>query len=383
MRVLLVTILLATVCSAQEVRRALPPGGGLPENDIARFLAGRPVAEGSPLFAIQQTPAGLDHAAAMARAWTRYDANFFAPMRAWSAAVLSPRIDPARPLLYFFGGPDAISAMALYPGATDYILGGLEPVGSLPDTLPGDQLATDLAGLREAVDVVLSYGHFITKEMKTELVAGRFQGVLPVMLAFVALSGGEVTGVVHFGLLPDGTVQNYGMAFAGARGVLPGVRITFRTAGSAVEHRIHYVQANVADDALKANGAVLTWASAFGAANVYLKAASYLMHEAYFSRIRNHLLSQGRSVLQDDSGIPLSFFRDGGWRLWFFGTYTGTLDIFKKYIQPEAAPAFAAAAEPLPFGTGYKWRKGESNLLLAVRVETPPRAEPVTLPVTP
>lgn len=375
---LLFLLPLALVCPAQEVRRALPVGTGLPEDAMAKLLAGRPVPSSSPLLALQQTPAGLQHAAAMAKLWTRYETNFFAPMRTWSAASLAPRISPALPLLYFFGGPDAISAFALYPDATDYILGGLEPVGGVPETISPATLDADLAAVRGAVDVVLSYGHFITKEMKTELAAGNFQGVLPVLLAFVALSGGEVTGIVHFGILPDGSLQNYGTTFAGPRGVLPGVRITFRPSGSLIERRLIYVQANVADDPLKANPAVLTWAASFGAANVYLKAASYLMHEPYFSRIRSFLLAQGRSVLQDDSGIPLSFFRDGSWRLWFFGTYSGTLDIFKKYAQPEAATAFAAASEPLPFGTGYKWRRGESNLLLAVRQEAPPRAEPLS-----
>ena len=111
----------------------------------------------------------------------------------------------------------------------------------------------------------------------------------------------------------------------------------------------------------------------FGAGNVYLKAASYLLHESYFSRIRSFLLNHATSVLQDDSGIPFRFFRDGGWRFWFFGTYSGTLDIFAKYYQSDLQSAFATsgAAVSLPFGTGYKWRPGESNLLLAVKQRAP------------
>jgi hypothetical protein len=140
-----------------------------------------------------------------------------------------------------------------------------------------------------------------------------------------------------------------------------------------------YVQANVADDALKSNGALLRWAGSFGAGNVYLKAASYLPHEPYFSRIRSFLLNYAVSVLQDDSGIPFRFFRDGGWRIWLFGTYSGTLDIFTKYYQSDLQAAFAApgGATSLPFGTGYKWRLGESNLLLAVKQQAP-RPEPVS-----
>jgi hypothetical protein len=135
----------------------------------------------------------------------------------------------------------------------------------------------------------------------------------------------------------------------------------------------------VADDALKSQGnSVLNWAGSFGQGNVYLKAASYLMHESYFSRIRTFLLTKGASVLQDDSGIPFRYFQDGNWRVWLFGRYNGTLDIFAKYHQADMAQVFANTRTPveLPFGTGYKWKVGESNLLLAVRQQVP-RAEPV------
>jgi hypothetical protein len=155
--------------------------------------------------------------------------------------------------------------------------------------------------------------------------------------------------------------------------VLPGVRIDFRREGRAGIQTIYYVQANVADDALKSNPAILAWAGRFGAGNVYLKAASYLLHESYFSRIRSFLLNQAASILQDDSGIPFRFFRDGSWRFWLFGTYSGTLDIFAKHYQSDLQAAFTApgVAVSLPFGTGYKWRLGESNLLLAVKQRAP------------
>ncbi|HEY5812379.1 MAG TPA: hypothetical protein VIT23_06980, partial [Terrimicrobiaceae bacterium] len=147
--------------------------------------------------------------------------------------------------------------------------------------------------------------------------------------------------------------------------------VEFRGRGGRVQ-TLFYVQANVADDALRSNSALLKWAGTFGAGNVYLKAASYLLHEPYFTRIRSFLMDHAASVLQDDSGIPFRFFRDGSWRLWLFGTYSGTLDIFTKYHQGDLQATFAApnAARPLPFGTGYKWRRGESNLLLAVKQQT-------------
>ena len=174
----------------------------------------------------------------------------------------------------------------------------------------------------------------------------------------------------------DGTLREYGEPL-GSRGVLPGVQIQFRRTGAASVQTLYYVQANLADDALKSNASVLKWAGHFSRGNVYLKAASYLLHEPYFSRIRSFLLSQAASVLQDDSGIPWRFFRTADWRCWFFGNYSGTLDIFAKYYQSDLEAAFVTPglAITLPFGTGYKWRAGESNLLLAVK-QAMPRANP-------
>ncbi len=88
---------------------------------------------------------------------------------------------------------------------------------------------------------------------------------------------------------------------------------------------------------LKSSGGVARWVGSFGQGVVYLKAASYLMHETYFSNIRNFLMGKAVAVLQDDSGIPFRYFLGGGWQIYFFGRYSGTLDIFKKYYQADLA----------------------------------------------
>jgi hypothetical protein len=366
-------LLAATIIlSGQEVRRALP-AQSVAVDDVAKFLAGVPLPPGSPLSALRQSPGYAGHVASLARLSQRYDRVYFSKMRAWSAAELAPRIPTRLPVYYFFAGPDAVSPLALFPDAPVYILGGLESVGSVPapNTLTPEAVAEGLDNLRRSAEVVLSYGHFITKDMRAELDRTAFRGVLPLIYTFIALTGGEIVTVRYVEVASNGTLHEYGNS--GSRGALPGVRIDFRRHGGAGVQTLYYVEANVADDALKSNAALLKWASSFGAGNVYLKAASYLPHEAYFSRIRSFLLNQAASVLQDDSGIPFRFFRDGGWRCWFFGTYSGTLDIFAKHYQSDLQAAFATpgAALPLPFGTGYKWRLGESNLLLAVKQRAP------------
>ena len=380
MRTLIVLLLFCSSAFGQEERKALPAGGETSNWDArAKFLAGVPA--NAPLASLQQPSAYRAHSAEFEKMWHRYNEHYFSPMRVWSVAELAPKISAGAPVYYFFGGPDAISPLAFFPEAPDFILGGLEAVGAVPDpvSLPPQRLQSALERLRKSTDVILSFGFFITKDMRAELEAGEFKGVTPIMLVFLAMSGCEVLDVSYFGVRGDGHSVEYGAEPHQAKGELPGVRITFRKTPLSAPQRLHYVQSNVANDELGGKSGVLRWAEGFGPGNVYLKAASYLLHESYFSTIRGFLLAQARSVLQDDSGIPFSFFQDGEWRVWFFGKYSGTLDLFKKYHQPKLIDAFRTSGVTLAFGTGYKWRLGQSNLLLAVR-QAPPKAEPVVSP---
>jgi hypothetical protein len=369
---------LSLALRGQEVRRALPVWSADPD-DLAKFLAGVPLPSESSLSAWQRSPQYSAHIEALARLSRNYDRNYFSKMRSWSSAELAPRIPMNLPVYYFFGGPDAVSVIALFPDAPVYILGGLESVGSVaaPNTLTPEALTEGLDHLRKSAESVLSFGHFITKDMKAQLDRTAFRGVLPLIYTFIALAGCHVVSTKYVGVGSDGIVRDYGEPAPASGRILPAARIEFRRDAASSVQTLYYVQANLADDALKSNNGVLRWTSRFGVGNVYLKAASYLLHEPYFSRIRTFLLGQAASVLQDDSGIPLRFFRGGDWRLWFFGVYSGTLSIFSKYYQNDLQAAFAtpAMALNLPFGTGYKWRAGESNLLLAIKQQAP-KAEP-------
>jgi hypothetical protein len=364
---------------AQEVRRAVPSQGVryaqplpvLAGNDVANFLAGVPLPDASPLSSLQRTSFYREHVTALAKLSQRFDRNYYTKMRAWSAAELASRIPMRVPVYYFFSGPDAVSPIALFSDAPIYILGGLESVGSImpPNALAPEEVAFGLENLRKSAEVILSFGHFITKDMKAELDRTAFRGVLPLIYTFIALTGGEIVSTRYFAVVKGGAVQELGSESVQPKGQLPGVRVDFRARGRSQVQTLLYVQANVADDFLKSNSSLLQWAGSHGPGNVYLKAASYLLHEPYFSRIRSFLLNQAISVLQDDSGIPFRFFRDGRWQISLFGTYSGTIDIFAKYYQSDLQAAFATpgAVASLPFGTGYKWRLGESNLMLAIK----------------
>ena len=123
----------------------------------------------------------------------------------------------------------------------------MESVGSIaaPQTLPPDQLEASLANLRKSVEVILSFGHFITKDMKGELEQTVFKGVMPVIFAFVSLTGAEIVSASYVGLHADGSLREYGNQ-AGTSG-LPGVKVVFKRPAASTPQTIYYIQANVAD----------------------------------------------------------------------------------------------------------------------------------------
>ena len=210
---------------------AAAPSHAVSPTELGAFLAGRDLPPESLLAPLQQSDEYKEHARLYASQWFRYDDRYFAPMRAWAGSELAMRIGPSWQVTYLFGGPDLISALALFPEARSYALGGLEPVGKLtnPLQLTPEELHASLAALRKSTEVIMSFNHFITKDMKTDLKASAFEGVFPIMLVFLSFTDTRIDSAERLTLMPDGTLvpgeQEKGQA---------ALRITFRSARPAV-----------------------------------------------------------------------------------------------------------------------------------------------------
>ncbi len=363
---------------AQEIREALPVDSS--PDDQARFLAGIPLNASSPLAPLQGGSAYLEHLIQFGRAWSRFRDNHFDPKRVWVSEVraLFPR---KKTLYYLFSGPDFINASAMFPDVETFILVGLEPVGEVfpPEKLDDAQISTGLAALRKATETTLQFSYFITKDMKQDLDRAEFRGVLPILYTFLAFPGYRISETQLVSL------DEHGVLHQKEGEKMPGVRIRFSEPGSGAQKTIYYFRGDLSDSGLGGESAgLLKWLLSQPRGEAYLKAASYLLHESYFSKARNFLLGHSDSILQDDSGIPFRFFSPDTWNLFLFGKYTRPIEIFDTKFQPELRRAFEtdSTVRPLPFGTGYQWRPGESNLMLAVRKSAVPRAEAVS-PVSP
>ncbi len=341
-------------------------------DDTARFLAGLPPASGSPLAALTKDPVWQQHARYFDSIFAREDSTKLSKVRIFSKEQLTDKHDT---MLYMFSGPDFLYATSFFPTASTYVLAGLEPVGDIPQltSLSHPAVNGTLRNLETSLGSLLSYSFFITRNMKTQLHEGSVYGTLPVLDVFLARTGKTIHDVSFGGLDAEGnflTADEPAATNANtkkpmrsiSRGAAPGVKIVFSD-GNGPKQTLYYFSTNLADGSVERSG-FLAFCEKLGVADSFIKSASYLLHSGGFNKIRTFLLDHSATILQDDSGIPLAYFDPKKWRLQPFGRYVGPLAIFGHSYQPGMAELFRRAT-PIDFGIGYRWRKNESNLLLA------------------
>jgi hypothetical protein len=328
--------------------------------DVARVLAGLEPSAGSPLAPVTRDPGWQQHARSLNAAWASLEERRLAKIRTWSAANLTEQ-QPV--VLYMFSGPDFLYVDAFFPNRSTYVLAGLEPVGQPPVITEHSlrSLAPALAGLRASLGSVLNYSFFITKQMRAGLGAQRFSGVVPILYLFLARAGKTIHEVNLIGIDKEGAV-----VAAGTRDAAPGVKITFSGSDGKMQ-TLYYFQTDLSDGGLKRSG-FLKFCESLGGADGFIKSASYLLHAESFSAMRDFLLARTTALVQDDSGIPVRFFKTEEWRLRPFGRYLGPIGVFPGRYQSKLSDVYRKSNPPqLDFGVGYRWRPHESNLLLAVR----------------
>jgi hypothetical protein len=329
-------------------------------NDVARFLAGLEPSTGSALAPLARDPAWRQHAKSLDAAWSRLEETRLTKIRAWSAANLTT---PQPTVLYMFSGPDYLYLDAFFTDRTTYIMSGLEPIGAIPSitSVPRRALSGALGGLRASVGTALNYSFFITAQMQRSLQTSKLNGVLPVIYLFLARSGKTIQDVSLFAVDKDGVV-----AAAGTKDATQGVKIVFTGREGKVQ-TIYYFQTDLSDGGVRRSG-FLKFCEQFGKADVFIKSASYLLHNNNFAVVRAFLLERGATVVQDDTGIPVRYFKTTDWQLQPFGRYLGPIAVFPGMFQKGLSDVFRKSNPPrLEFGVGYRWRPQESNLLLAVR----------------
>ena len=329
-------------------------------NDTARMLAGIDADGYDQLSGIRNSTAWQTHRQRLDVMWATHASLHRGLIQSWAGSEISDA-QLANTLFYPFSGPDFLFASAFFPSAETYILCGLEGADPMPQLggLSAPEVENGLARLRTTLSTSMQFSYFITTDMRKDLQATRFRGVLPVLMVFLARTGHTIDSVDTVRLDGAGNVT-----MAGSSGNT-GLMIRARS-GWGEQKRIFYFRQDLSNGGL--SGSFLRFVQSFGRVPAFTKSASYLMHDGGFSKIRDFMLRNASVIVQDPSGIPYADFGRYGWNLWLYGNYQSTLEVFKGCQQPDLAQAYQSGrhpVKPLDFGIGYLFQPSTTCLMVA------------------
>src|SRR6266481_3319488 len=220
-------LLTATMVYAQEnpeiAPRAIPVNSG--PNDVARFLAGMPVPQDSPLAPLMRDPAWQAHSAFFEEQFSKLNLRQLQKLHAWQETYLPETTQPIPVAFYMFSGPDFLYVDQFFPKASVYVLCGKESMGPPPDPLRIANLSGALGNLENAMKSSLETTYFITKDMKIDLQQQTLNGVLPILYVFLVRADKSITSVACGALNGNGAFQESAPGKRG--GSIPGVRINY------------------------------------------------------------------------------------------------------------------------------------------------------------
>jgi hypothetical protein len=329
-------------------------GAAEPLNDTARWLAGLQRDDEAALApARQQTDA----------AWEHLRSTRLAPMDEFARSHFPAERAACDTLFYPFSGPDLLNALALFPGCHRYLLFGLEPVGELPalDRLGAAERAQVLADMQTAQQYIVRRNFFVTQYMTRQLNTPHLKGVLPLLATTLARLGYELVD------LQTANLDGHEPADPGGRP--RELVLHFRLPGGGPVQELVYASFDASDEGLERRPGFLALMAPVQPTVTLLKAASYLLAEKNFTRMRALVEERSRLIVQDDSGVPYADLLAHGYAFELYGDYVGTIPQFHYRYQKDLAAAYARLPghAPLPFAWSYAWKPSEEALQVARR----------------
>jgi len=343
----LLILTLAFVSTARAADSPLAPDAPFTDSENIKAWANVLGGKGAP----------SDYSSWLDSRWSYMNRVRLNAMRSWAGSALGGIHTST--VFYPFSGPDVLYANTLFPDSKVLLMAGLEPVGKMPDLarLKADGKLNDYLGeVRTSLATILSASFFKTKDMQNDFNHEMVNGLLPAMIVFISREGYDIDNLQYVTLGSDGTVHPKGQG-SGA----PGVQITYDGGRTVL-----YFQTNLANDGLSENPGYIKLMQRLSPGVTYLKAASYLLYEDYFSTMRKAILADSDGVVEDDSGIPFRYFDQKEWDVIPYGNYTGPIPLFAEHYQHDLADYYSKTSHSsLPFGSGYKFVASVSSLLVA------------------
>ena len=346
-------------------------------DDLSQFLAGYNGSDGSYLKSLESSDEFKNYQLNINALWKRTDAKLPA-IKEWSSIELADANTDGGTLFYPFSGADFLHADLFFPDHDNIAMIALEPIGTFPDLIDKSKDTTFqvyMLQLKKSMNAILGLSFFRTIAMADDF-KSELDGTLHVLMHFMARTNHKVLYQEKVAIQPNGELTNDLSSISDSTYI--GNRYYFQRNGEDKVRTLTYFAVNmqnvpyVSRGGLVAKGLdtrtdLVAYFKALNIKSTYLKSASYLMHRPTFSIIRNLILNESEYLLQDDSGIPVQFFDTKKWDLTFYGNYIQPISLFEERLQEDLKEIYLEKenVKPLPFGIGYQFRKGTSNLMKA------------------
>lgn len=344
---------------------------------FAKFIAGTEGNADSELKDLEGLPEWKSYRTNLDLLWKQTNAKL-PIIEEWSSQELSDVNEGGGTLFYPFSGADFLHANLFFPGHDHIVMMALEPVGDFPDLnakKKNEKLSSYLSSLKRAMNAILKLSFFRTIAMADDF-QSEMDGTLHVLVHFMSRTNHELLYQEKVAILPDGTLTNDLNSVADSTYI--GNRFYFKQVGQEKVKTLTYFAVNIQNTAYHSRGGLVekgldtrkdlvNYFKQIDIKSTYLKSASYLMHRPSFSMIRDLILSESEFILQDDSGIPVQFFDTSKWDLTFYGNYSFPISLFAERHQEDLKEIYAKKkmkVKALPFGIGYQYKNGTSNLML-------------------
>lgn len=347
-------------------------------NDIARLMAGLGQTKGSSLAKFDTLPASKKYHKTIQKFFGDLQKNHLSKMEDFSNKNLKDVRNDSMMLFYPFSGPDFINADAFFPEARTTIMFGLEPVGYVPrisDNISNDELAKVYKILRRSIDSIAHLGYFMTFEMSRDLhMVTQLDGNLSIIALFMAQRNYHILNIKKVVIDDNGNIVD---SIPGKidkdspkDDYISGGLIEYMKPNEYKVRKLYYFSHDVSDQSLAKTPQMIKFFDKFHIDVAFFKAASYLC--SWMKTVREYVLNNANSVVQDDSGIPVKYFKDTEWNKTFYGKYSRTLKVFyRAFFQKGLKEIYDKDTTiiPLKFKFGYGTRIKQSNIMKAKKIQ--------------
>ena len=297
------------------------------------------------------------------RGWRTYTRKVLSTISTWAAAEL--KHDAGETVFYPFSGPDFITSNRFYPKANRHVLVALQKGGRVPKMASfgsgGTYIALKL--MKTGMRRFLGNGFFVTSRMDKHFKKGtQLEGITPIMMLFAVREGYTIKEDKPIRVKPDGTDVEVHPGDHSKRKTWNSVRFVLNRADGS-EVLLDYLHLNLLNGNLRKHKHHSQWLAKMAKNRVVLKAASHLMQTKNFTRIRDIILNNAKTILQDDSGVYYTHLARR-FEVSLYGDYETPNELFVQKQTPlKRAFSKRDKVQKLPFKYGYRKAKGSCLLV--------------------